>query len=149
MLSCGGSQPPAGAPAAPGASASAAAPPTAAPSKPWKDMNAEQRKDYMKTVVFPKMKDNFGAFDATRYAGMNCITCHGESAKEGNFKMPNPKLPKLPADEAGFKALTEKKPDVMKFMGGKVVPQMASMLGEQPFNPQTHEGFGCFRCHTK
>ena len=34
------------------------------------------------------------------------MTCHGDSAKDGSFKMPNPKLLKLPADEAGFKKLT-------------------------------------------
>jgi hypothetical protein len=144
VVSCGGSQSPAGAPPAPSPSAAAPASPVA-----WKDMNADQRKEYMKTVVFPNMKTDFTAFNAKRYAEMNCVTCHGDGAKDGSFKMPNPQLPKLPGDEAGFKSLMEKKPDVTKFMGGKVVPNMASMFHEAPFNPQTHEGFGCFRCHTK
>jgi hypothetical protein len=112
-------------------------------------MNHEQRLDYIKKSVLPKMKDEFVAFDAKRYAELNCATCHGDGAKDGSFKMPNPKLPKLPADEAGFKKLMEQKPEATKFMGGKVVPGMASLLGEAPFNPQTHEGFGCFECHTK
>jgi len=147
MVSCGGSQAPAGKPSA---ASTSAAPPAGSPAaSTWKDMNAEQRKDYMKTVVYPKMKDEFVAFDAKRFGDMNCVTCHGDSAKDGTFKMPNPKLPKLPADEAGFKALMEKKPEITKFMGSKVVPHMASLLGEQPFNMQTHEGFGCFECHTK
>ena len=153
IVSCGGSQPPAETPAAPSPSASAAAPPssTAAPASnaSWKDMNKDQRKQYMKTVVYPKMKEDFIGFDAKRYSEMTCVTCHGDGAKDGSFKMPNPKLPKLPGDEAGFKVLMEKKPEATKFMGSKVVPDMASMLGEPPFNPKTHEGFGCFRCHTK
>jgi hypothetical protein len=147
VVSCGGSQPPAGTP--PASSPSAQAPTAPASSASWKDMNTEQRKQYMKTVVYPKMKEDFAGFDAKRYAEMTCVTCHGDGAKDGSFKMPNPKLPKLPSDEAGFKALMEKKPEATKFMGSKVVPGMASMLGEQPFNPQTHEGFGCFECHTK
>ena len=168
VFSCGGSQPAAteptpssapapvasAMPAAPSAApdANASAPPAAsAPAaKPsWKDMKADQRKEYMKTVVLPKMKDEFVAFNAHAYGEMNCVTCHGDSAKDGSFKMPNPKLPKLPSDEAGFKALMKKKPEVTKFMGSKVVPAMAEMVGESPYNPETKQGFGCFECHTK
>ena len=126
---------------------SASAAPAAKPA--WKDMKAEQRKEYMKTVVLPKMKEEFVAFNAHAYGEMNCVTCHGDSAKDGSFKMPNPKLPKLPSDEAGFKALMKKKPEVTKFMGSKVVPAMAEMVGESPYNPETKQGFGCFECHTK
>src|SRR5260370_29490764 len=145
-VACGGAQPPAGGPPPP---SSAEAPVAAARGVAWKDMNHAQRMDYMKKVVFPKMKDEFIGYDAKRYSEMNCLTCHGDGAKDGSFKMPNPKLPKLPAEEAGFKKLGEQKPDVMKFMGGKVVPDMAKLLSEEPFNPQTHQGFGCFACHTK
>ncbi len=169
-FSCGGSQPAtATPPSAMGAPESSAAPataaaPSAAPAatapvesasatpaaKPaWKDMKPEQRKEYMKTVVLPKMKEEFVAFNAHAYGEMNCVTCHGDSAKDGSFKMPNPKLPKLPSDEAGFKALMKKKPEVTKFMGSKVVPEMADMVGESPYNPETKQGFGCFECHTK
>jgi hypothetical protein len=148
LASCGGSQPPATAPAGEAPPASSAAAP-AGPAPAWKDMNREQRLDYMKRTVLPKMKDNFVGFDAKRYADMNCATCHGDGAKDGSFKMPNPKLPKLPADEAGFKKLSESKPDAMKFMGSKVVPETASMLGQPPFDMKTHQGFGCFGCHTK
>ena len=172
VLSCAGSQPAATTPAPSAAPSVAPAPaPTPTPSTPpaataapapapsateatpaktaWKDMKMDQRKEYMKTVVLPKMKDEFVAFNAKRYGEMNCVTCHGDSVKNGSFKMPNPKLPKLPSDEAGFKALMKKKPDVTKFMSTKVVPAMADMLGESPYNPETKQGFGCFECHTK
>jgi|SRR5579859_1870698 len=145
-VSCGGAQAPAGGAAPPG---SAEAPATAAPGTAWKDMNRAQRLDYMKKVVYPKMKEEFIGYDSKRYGDMTCATCHGDGAKDGTFKMPNPKLPKLPGDEAGFKQLQAKMPDAVKFMGGKVVPDVAKMVGEQPFNPQTHQGFGCFECHTK
>jgi hypothetical protein len=115
----------------------------------WKDMKHDERMAYMKKTVFPKMKSEFVAFDAKDFGEMNCATCHGDGAKDKTFKMPNPKLPKLPGTEEGFKKLTEEHPDVTKFMMTKVVPQMASFLGEEPYDPKTHQGFGCFRCHTK
>jgi hypothetical protein len=145
-LACGGAQAPG--PGAPPAG-SAEAPATAAPGMAWKDMNHAQRLDYMKKVVFPTMKPEFMTYDAKRYGAMTCLTCHGDGAKNGSFKMPNPELPKLPADEAGFKKLSAEKPEAVKFMGGRVVPNMAKMLGEEPFNMQTKQGFGCFECHTK
>jgi hypothetical protein len=142
-------QPPA--PSAAPAASAAAAPAASAEPAPvkWKDMKPEQRKEFMKSVVLPKMKEEFVAFNAHAYGEMNCVTCHGDSAKDGSFKMPNPKLPKLPADEAGFKKLMKKKPEATKFMSSKVVPSMAEMVGESPYNPETKQGFGCFECHTK
>jgi cytochrome c553 len=122
---------------------------SAAPAVDWAAMNKEQRKDYMKKVVMPQMKETFVAFDADRYKSMNCITCHGEGATEGKFTMPNPKLPKLPATPDGFHKLMTEKPAVMQFMATKVKPQMAHLLGMPEFTPQSKTGFGCFQCHTK
>jgi hypothetical protein len=132
---------------APAAAAPAAAAPGAAKID-WEKMDKKARKEYMKKTVLPEMKKAFVEFDAKHYKKMNCVTCHGEGANK-DFKMPNPQLPKLPTDEAGFKALSEKKPDAVKFMGTKVKPMMASLLGLPEWTPQNMNGFGCYGCHDK
>ncbi len=63
--------------------------------------------------------------------------------------MPNPALPKLDITPAGFKALKAKKPTVVDFMIKHVEETTAELIGEQPFDPKTMAGFGCFNCHTK
>jgi len=101
---------------------------------------------YMKKVVLPKMKETFTAFDPKQFDHVTCLTCHGAGAKDGSFKMPNPELPKLSPD-GGFKKHLDQKPEITKFMMSKVLPQMAELLNTQPYDPNTHLGFGCFGCH--
>lgn len=132
--------------AAGGASGAAGAS-AAAPAINWASMDKKARRAYMKTKVMPEMKKAFQAYDAKHYKNFSCATCHGEGASKGDFKMPNAKLPKLPKDMAGFKALAEKKPEVMKFMGGEVKPKMAALLGMPEFTPERGSGFGCNACH--
>jgi cytochrome c553 len=128
-----------------------AAPAAAAPAKKidWENMKLEERKKYMKSTVLPEMKKKFQAFDAKTYKKFNCATCHGDGATDGKFKMPNPKLPKLPTDQAGFMALQQKKPEAVKFMGTVVKPTVAGLLGLPEWSPQNPKGFGCYECHTK
>lgn len=115
----------------------------------WEKMNEADRKKYMKTKVLPEMKKLFSAVDK-KYKNMTCMTCHGSKAAENKFKMPTPELPKLPAptDRAGFMALQQKKPDMVKFMGTQVKPAMAALLNLDEWNPQNPKGFGCYGCHT-
>lgn len=80
---------------------------------------------------------------------MSCATCHGDSATDGTFKMPNPKLPKLPGTPDGFKKLMAERPAVTQFMATKVKPTMAQLLSEPEFTPETKSGFGCVQCHTQ
>ena len=103
----------------------------------------------MKTAVLPKMGSLFHDFDAKRYADPKCVLCHGSGAKDGSFKMPNPELPKLDLTPAGMKAMHAKFAPIVEFMSKKVVPTMAGLLGEQPYDPKTQQGFGCLECHTK
>jgi hypothetical protein len=168
VTACGGSQPPAETAPAPSASAaapvappassaeampapaeSAAAPaPAAEPKKPsWDELSVDQKKEVMKTQVMPTMKGVFQEFDAKRFADVKCTTCHGKSAKDGTFKMPNPDLPKLDMTNH-FEKHMKKDPKIVKFMMERVVPEMAKIIGEPPFDPATNKGFGCGNCHT-
>ena len=141
LLACGGSTPPAEAP--PSGDAAGAQTENVA----WADMNREQRLKYMQTTVLPTMKGHFAKWEPHEFDAMNCASCHGDGAKDGSFKMPNPKLPKLPSDEAGFKKMTEEHPEAAKFMMTVVEPEMARLLGVPPYDPTTHKGFGCGGCH--
>jgi len=152
--------PKAAAPAAPAAPA-AAAPAAAAPAAPspeavaagksinWDTADAKAKKAHMKKFVLPQMKKLFAAVDK-KYAKMNCDTCHGKKAAENKFKMPSAELPVLPAptDRAGFMAVAQKKPEVVKFMGTQVKPTMAALIGKAEWTETNPKGFGCYGCHT-
>jgi hypothetical protein len=156
-LSCASKQaPPAEAPPAPAPSAAPApeaapsASAAAAPTGPvnWDAMDKAARGKYMKDVVMPKMKEVFTAFDP-KYSDMKCTTCHGSAALSGSFAMPNAELPKLPEDMAKFKELAAKNPKMTEFMLKQVKPEMAKLLNEPEWTPETKTGFGCTNCHTK
>lgn len=157
-VAAGAGEPSASRPAAPApaAAAPAAADGDARPTVPgdtinWDKMTVGQRKKYMKAKVVPEMKKLFQAFDGKRYASFGCQTCHGESAADKKYKMPNADLPKLPqpTDRDGFMALHDKKPEAVKFMGTQVKPTMAKLLGLVEWSPTTVKGFGCYQCHTQ
>src|SRR5688572_19577006 len=84
--------------------------------KTWEHMSKDERFAHMKTVVFPEMKTAFQAAAPHEFAGFTCATCHGDGAVDKTFKMPNPKLPTLPADDAGMKRLMANDPKMVKFM---------------------------------
>ena len=138
------------APAAP-ASASAAPAPSGPPGPgEWDKWSHDQKLAYMKSAVLPKMGDLFHGFDAKTFAEPKCVLCHGSGAKDGSFKMPNPELPKLDLTPAGIKKMHEGKTKaVAEFMAKQVIPTMAQLVGEDPYDPKTQKGFGCLECHTK
>ena len=148
-------QAPARAPATAPASSAAAAP--AAPATPgskipWDDMTKVQRGKYMKTVVTPRMKSVFQAFDPVEFKNFNCATCHGKNAEKRKFQMPSSHVHHLPSTPEAFQAVMAKEPTWPKwveFMSKKVQPPMADMLGQPVFDPKNPRagGFGCMACH--
>lgn len=113
----------------------------------WADMNQEQRGHYMATVVVPRMRPMFQEFDGEEFAEFNCATCHGDNARDVGFHMPNGLHP-LNAQQipSMFESEDPEVQRVAQFMGG-VMTTMAELVGEQPYDPETHEGFSCMSCH--
>jgi hypothetical protein len=137
--------------AAPAASASAA--PAASNGAPgpgdWDKWSHDQKLEYMKTAVMPKMGGEFHDFDAKKFAEPKCALCHGKGVKDGSFKMPNPDLPKLDITPEGFKTMQAKHAAIAEFMMKHVEEDMAQLIGEPAYDPKTQQGFGCLNCHTK
>jgi cytochrome c553 len=131
--------------------AAAAKPADSAKKIDWDHMSKADKKKYMKSTVLPAAKKLFAEFDAKKYKKVTCQTCHGAKATETEFKMPTAELPKLPqpTDRAAFEAIGQKKPEVVKFMGTKVKPGIAALLGKEEWTPQNPTGYGCYGCHTK
>ena len=135
---------------APVASATPSATPAAAATGPapaatpaFSTMTNEQKLQHMKVVIRPEMGKVFSDYDGKRYGEFGCRTCHGDKKQD-----PHMVLPKLTLSGDGFQKLMAAKPAVMKFMSEKVTPAMAVAMGEKPFDPATHKGFGCGGCHT-
>jgi cytochrome c553 len=138
--------------AACGSSAPKPTTPPPAAKLAWKDMNADQRFEYMKTSVLPAAKAKFQAFDATKYAELDCSTCHGDGAEDGSYEMPNPKIKALPATAQAFEAWIAQDADAKRysdFMSSEIVPMMATLFDEPELDPKTApKGLSCPVCHT-
>lgn len=141
---------PASPPQAAGTPPSEAPAAAAAPQVVWKDLPREQRGKYMASVVVPRMREVFRAFDPKEFAEFGCKTCHGKSARERGFEMPTPDLPVLPSSHEEFGAIMKEKPEWVKFMAEKVTPEMATLLGKPAYDPKTQQpgAFSCSNCHT-
>ena len=124
-----------------------------APRIPWKDKTREQRIEYMGLFVLDRMHTLFAEWKPDEYAGENkfrCQNCHGEDFDKPpvDFHMPRVSFPLMPNDPIG--GAMKYDPAATTFMVEKVVPTMAELLNEEPYDPATGKGtFGCFRCHPK
>src|SRR5262245_38672767 len=97
------------------------------------DMSHEQKVEFMGHVVVPRMEPMFEQYDADRYADFGCRTCHGENAREVEFRMPNGIHPLNPAElPAMFQSEDPQVQRAAQFMSGQVMPAMVEMLGAQP-----------------
>jgi hypothetical protein len=112
---------------------------------PWKEKTRQQRLDWMGMSVFPKMKQTFTQFNADRFGDFSCQTCHGETMEMVDYHMPNT-LYALSKTDTIEKA-RQYDAQVTDFMVNEVMPQMAKLLAEAPYDATTHTGFGCFGCH--
>jgi cytochrome c551/c552 len=159
LLACGGSQPQPPAQPAPSVESDAAAPSTS-PAEPasvdaggaahsaaaepeFDDLPMDKKVEVMATKVVPHVGKLFKEYDGKKYEKFGCVSCHGPQKKDDPRKV----LPKLTLSNGGFEKLAKAKPEMMKFMGEKVVPTMAAALNEKPFDPATKKGFGCGGCH--
>ncbi len=158
LFACGGAEPAPTVAPAPTATATAATSPaatgTAATATPpaatppaatgaFSAMTDQQKLQHMKAVTRPTMAKLFSDYDAKKYGDFGCGNCHGEKKED-----PHKVLPKLTLTGDGFQKLFAAKPAVMKFMTEQVTPTMAKTMGEPPFDPKTHKGFGCGGCHS-
>ena len=117
---------------------------TGAETVAWADMNMEQRGHFMATVVMPEMQTMFQEHDAEEFADFSCATCHGANAQEVSFRMPNGLAPLHGAD---IPAMFGSQDPMHVFMTQRVWPRMGQLLGEELYNPETHQGFACMNCH--
>jgi hypothetical protein len=98
----------------------------------------------MQACVIPAVTPIFQAYDADRFAEVTCVTCH-PGAAEYDFAMPG--LFPLNWDYAGnWVEAGIYVGDGTGFME-QLTTEMVTTLGEEPYNMETGEGFGCYGCH--
>ncbi len=138
-LGCGGGAEPAG-----GSTAGSDAVESPAADVAWADMNHAARAHYMRNVVVPAMAPLF----RPHHPDFGCKTCHGDNMLEVQFHMPNAVTPLDPA-HMPFESEDEETRQTAQFMAEQVETRMADLLGEEPYNMETRQGFGCFECHAR
>lgn len=107
----------------------------------WSELSGADRGTYMNDCVMPVMKPLFQSFDATEFASFSCANCHGSDFNGGTYAMPNTVFLDW-ANSGSWPA------GYQEFMAMQVMPQMATLLGQTIFNPETNpEGFQCNSCH--
>jgi len=106
----------------------------------WKDKTREQRMDFMGLEVFPKMRALFAEHDPDDTAAFACQTCHGNDMEMVDFKMPNSLFALSKTDT--LEKARDYDAKTTEFMAEKVVPAMAQLLDQEPYDPSTQTGFG-------
>jgi hypothetical protein len=149
LTGCGGGEEPAAA-STDGEGVTAGAEAAAEAWAPFDEMDHETKGRYMAEVVMPVMNEVFAAAPASDRlpTEVSCETCHGDDAMEVGFVMPNTLYPLVPQEIAGmFTSEDEELAAISIYMAGPVEHRMAELLGRQPYDVETGEGFGCLGCH--
>jgi hypothetical protein len=115
--------------------------------KAWADLTKDEKKEIMKKQVVPAMRELWKSSPEPD-AEIECTFCHGDQAMDGKFDMPNKDLPMLDF-KTGMADIKKKKDGQawIEFMGGKVKPKMAEILGLPEYSKDNPTGFGCGNCH--
>ncbi len=114
----------------------------------WADLDRDARMAVMRDQVMSRMGGIFREYDAEEFATFTCVTCHGEGFQEIGFGMPNGVHPLIPADIPTLaESDDEETAAAARFMFSQVTPGMVEIMGVEPYNPETHAGFGCLSCH--
>ena len=115
---------------------------------PWEEMSHEDQGAWMAQEVMPRLGPMFEQYDPERYAGFTCQGCHGASAQERGFEMPNPDIMALhPTGTPEQQQMVQDHPEMVRFMFTKVLPTMQTLLGASPYDEATQTGFSCYACH--
>lgn len=159
LSSCGGASTTGGTSTTPGPSGATAVSDTAvvrprevseypSPPAPWAEMDAAARGSYMAQSIVPYFRALFQEYDPERYATFGCPTCHGATATQRAFAMPNPDLLALhPSGSAEQIAMRNEHPRMVKLMFNHVVPAMKHAVQAEDFDETTGAGFSCYTCH--
>lgn len=110
----------------------------------WAQMDREARLELMQQVVMPEMRELFFEFDSDRFSDVSCALCHGRDMAVVDYRMPNGVTPLDPAE---IPAIVGSDDRMARFMTDRVWPRMTELLSARPYDPETHEGFGCLGCH--
>ena len=112
---------------------------------PWQEQSLEEREQYMRQVVEPRMRPIFQGFDPDKHASFSCDTCHGDEGPSTDYAMPAVVEP-LPLEDTLAYA-EELNPEVNQFMLDQVFPVFVELMGEEKFSHDAPDGFRCTRCH--
>ncbi len=110
------------------------------PDPPWAEMDAFEREMYMVGKVLPIMQEVFRAHDPERYAELACETCHGEDMREVQFRMPSPRMYRIPREGTpAYQSMLDTFGPTVRFMQTEVTPKMAAIMGQPELS--------CASCH--
>ena len=106
------------------------------------DTDTEEAGDFIYECVVPPMKATFQEYESKRFADFGCTTCHGKDAEANGYAMPS--VFALNWDWAGQWSRSVIYVGDGSGLMEHVAGDMAEILGYDPYDNKTGEGFGCY-----